>query len=64
MAYYRLYVLDDRSGHFVGFEEIEAVDDPEAVRASGPHIGARALELWCGERKVRSFAAVETPDGD
>jgi len=57
VGYYRLYVLDGPDGRFVGFEEIEAVDDVEAVRIAGRHEGAQPLELWCGKRKVRSFPA-------
>ncbi len=55
MAYYRLYMLADPGGKFVGFEEIEAADDVEAVRAAEAHLGKLALELWCGKRKVRTF---------
>ena len=55
MAYYRLYRLSDPDGRFVGFEEIEAADDVEAVRLAEPHCGSHALELWRGKRKVKSF---------
>ncbi len=58
MAYYRLYMLSGPEGRFVGFEEIEAVDDVEAVRRAEAFLGDRPLELWCGTRKVRSFPAV------
>jgi hypothetical protein len=57
MVYYRLYRLGDAAGRFVGFEEIDAADDVEAVRASEQHCGPHPLELWCGKRKVKSFAA-------
>jgi hypothetical protein len=55
VGYYRLYMLAEPGGKFVGFEEIEAEDDVEAVRAAEAYLGAQALELWCGKRKVRSF---------
>lgn len=55
MAYYRLYRLAEPGGKFVGFEEIEAEDDVEAVRRAAVHCGPQALELWCGKRKVRTF---------
>jgi hypothetical protein len=55
--YYRLYVLSGPEGRFVGFEEIEAEDDVAAVRQTDQFIGERPLELWCGSRKVRGFAA-------
>ncbi|HEY5711212.1 MAG TPA: hypothetical protein VIT38_04885 [Allosphingosinicella sp.] len=57
MAYYRLYRLGEPGGRFVGFEEIEAGDDEEAVRLAESHLGRRALELWSGKRKVRAFPA-------
>jgi hypothetical protein len=58
MAYYRLYRLAEPGGKFVGFEEIEAVDDVEAARQAEVHVGRQALELWCGTRKVKTFAPV------
>jgi len=57
MAYYRLYRLSEPGGKFVGFEEIEADDDVDAVHQAKAFAGRQALELWCGKRKVRSFAA-------
>lgn len=59
LAYYRLYILSRPEGRFVGFEEIEAVDDVEAARLAEAHIGAQPLELWCGKRKVKSFPAAD-----
>ena len=56
VGYYRLYLLAEPGGKFVGFEELEAEDDAEAVRVAEGHVGAQALELWCGKRKVRTFA--------
>jgi hypothetical protein len=55
VAYYRLYLLSNPDGRFVGFEEIEAPDDVEAVRLAADHAGQQPLELWCGKRKVKSF---------
>lgn len=56
MAYYRLYILNGPDGRFVGFEEIEAGDDVEAARKAEAHVGTHPLELWCGKRRVKSFA--------
>ena len=56
MAYYRLYRLAEPGGKFVGFEEIEADDDVGAVHQAEAFAGQQALELWCGKRKVKSFA--------
>jgi len=60
MAYYRLYLVD--GGRFVGFEEIEAVDDIEALRLAEQRNERHAVELWCGKRKVRSLPAGKTPE--
>ena len=57
VVYYRLYLLSNSDGRFVGFEEIEATDDLEAVRIAEAHGGPQPLELWCGKRKVKSFPA-------
>ena len=57
VAYYRLYLLSHSGDHFVGFEEIEAGDDDEAVRLAEAHCGEHPLELWCGKRKVKGFPA-------
>lgn len=57
MKYYRLYLLANPDGRFVGFEEIEAGDDVEAVRIAQAFAGRHALELWCGARKIKSFPA-------
>ena len=55
MAYYRLYRLAEPGGRFVGFEEIEAPNDADALRQAEAHAGRQALELWCGKRKVKSL---------
>ena len=55
MNYYRLYLLNGPGGRFIGFEEIEAVDDVEAVRRAEGFAGEHPLELWCGPRKVRTI---------
>jgi hypothetical protein len=55
MVYYRLYRLAEPDGKFVGFEEIEAADDAGAIAAAETLVGAQALELWSGNRKVKGF---------
>ena len=62
MAYYRLYLLSNPDGRFVGFEEIEASDDVEAAHLAERHLGRQPLELWCGKRKVKSFPPLESAD--
>ncbi len=60
MVYYRLYLLNGPDGRFVGFHEIEAPDDVEAVRVAHERAGSNPLELWCGERRVTSIPAAAT----
>ncbi len=62
VVYYRLYLMNRPEGRFVGFEEIEAPDDVEAVRAAERHCGRQPLELWCGKRKVKTFPPREDAD--
>lgn len=57
VIYYRLYRLSGPDGHFVGFEEVEAFGDDEALRWAQEYVGERPLELWCGSRKVLSIPA-------
>ena len=64
LSYYRLYLLNGSEGRFVGIEEIEAADDVEAVRLAQKHVGANPLELWCGNRRVKSIAAAPAPTAD
>ena len=59
VAYYRLYMMSNPHGRFVGFEEIDAEDDLEAIRAAERRLGPQPLELWCVKRKVKSFPAKE-----
>jgi hypothetical protein len=49
--------LGEPNGRFVGFEEIQADDDAEALRRAEAFVGERPLELWCGSRKVSSIPA-------
>jgi len=57
VAYYRLYLMAEPGGKFVGFQEIEAPDDDSALRLAEAHAGPKPLELWCGNRKVKTFPA-------
>lgn len=63
MSYYRLYTMNRSSGHIESFDEIEAVDDAEAVRLAARQVGAQPLELWCRNRKVRRFETERTLAG-
>jgi len=52
MAYYRLYFLDQLSGHIDHFREFETLTDADAVAQAEIWREASAMELWCGQRKV------------
>ncbi len=62
MVYYRLYKMQNAGGRFLGFEEIEAPDDADAVQQAEAFVGSRPMELWCGKRKVRAFPASSHDD--
>jgi hypothetical protein len=64
VGYYRLYLVNPVNGRFVGFEEIEAPDDVQAVHMAGHYSGSQALELWCGKRKVKSFPVNQASNED
>lgn len=55
MAYYRLYHI--KGAHFAGFDEIEAVNDAQAIVAAERLTGAGTAELWCGGHKIKRIAA-------
>ena len=55
MAYYRLYVLDGLSRRIIGFDEVEAATDAEALATAERRRGPAAMELWCEGRKVRQW---------
>jgi hypothetical protein len=61
VAYYRLYLIEH--GRFVGFEEIEAADDAQALESAARRNGTHAVELWCGNRKVKSLAVQREGEG-
>jgi hypothetical protein len=55
MAYYRLYLLDEKSRKIIGFEEIDAENDEAAVAWAKSRQPAIAMELWCSKRKIRDI---------
>lgn len=56
MVLYRLCFINPNTGQIDREREIRANDDVDAVRVAreSQH---RPLEIWCGERRVRTFAA-------
>jgi hypothetical protein len=51
MVHYRFYFLD-QSGHIVGVDEHEAVDDVAALEAAQKLCTRRPMEIWDGSRRV------------
>lgn len=53
MQHYRLYFFDG-AGHFWSAPyEFQAPDDRSAMKVAEAWREGRALELWCGNRRVR-----------
>lgn len=57
MAHYRLYFMNNGSGHIDSARDLEAGDDPAAIEAAHDLVKDKAIELWCGTRKVHRFEA-------
>jgi hypothetical protein len=55
MPYYRLYFMDELSGHVTTFVEMFANEDGQASKAAEALRGHLAMELWCGDRKVKRW---------
>lgn len=58
MPLYRLYHLNDFSGHIDRDEEFHASDDVEAIHRVQARPRLANMELWSGGRKVSRFDAV------
>ena len=57
MENYRLYYLDPRGGHFMGFREFEAEFDAAAVEKAERLRDDEPMELWCRARRVKKWPA-------
>ena len=55
MTYYRLYFLNGPGGRIQEFREFEAEDDLAALRRAADWRTVSPMELWCGDRRVRSW---------
>ena len=58
MIRYRLCFINPRTGQVDREREIEAADDVDAVHSARAS-DHRPLQLWCGDRKVRTFCSPE-----
>lgn len=52
MTYYRLYFMNERTGHIERFEEFEAVGDESAIERADDFSARAPLELWSGCQKI------------
>jgi hypothetical protein len=55
MPTYRLYTIDQYSGHFNAVDELHAPDDVGAIRMVQQMDAEVPRELWLEGRKVRGF---------
>ena len=60
--FYRLYFMNEYSGHTEIWADVEAADDHAGLAQAMAHKGKRHIELWLGSRKVgRVDAARPSP---
>ena len=59
MVYYRLYQLRGSKNHVASFREFHADGDSVAILFAESWRGFNPMELWCGDRKVRRWEALE-----
>ena len=57
MLSYQLDTLKGPDGPKIASLHISASDDVEAVRSARALAEGRPMELWCGNRKVKTFPA-------
>ena len=50
--HYRLYRLNEATGHFVDAADILAENDRQAIRAGHEACGTTPFEIWCKTRRV------------
>jgi hypothetical protein len=60
MVLYRLCFINPNTGQVDREREFEATDDVDAAHLAGES-DHRPLELWCGDRKIRSFRPEQAP---
>ncbi|HEX8534111.1 MAG TPA: hypothetical protein VF662_08090 [Allosphingosinicella sp.] len=59
MLFYRLDTFKAEGGQPIASDRIAALDDVEAVRVARSMDEGHPMELWCGDRKVKTFASRE-----
>lgn len=56
MTQYRLRFMDGLSGHVAVVRDFDVDSDDDALAEAESRRGTVAMELWCGDRKVRRWA--------
>lgn len=64
MAHYRLYFMNADTCHIDRGEDLEAIDDADAVTAARTRIGRQPIELWRGGHKVHRIEKLSTESSD
>jgi hypothetical protein len=60
MTNYRLYLMNNRTGHIDQADHIQAVHDLHGIFMAESVSDHRPMELWCGNRKVHRFETTST----
>ena len=55
MDHYRLYFRNGPDGRMVDVRDIMADNDEDACEQANAFVGERAMELWCGKRRVHCY---------
>jgi hypothetical protein len=56
MLFYRLDTFKTVGGQPIASSRISATDDVEAVRLARSMDEGHPMELWCGDRRVKTFS--------
>ena len=64
MPEFRIFYVDDSSGHITGSHDFSAGDDLEAIHQVEDYRTGSAMELWSGPRKIKSWEKGSRPDAD
>ena len=62
MPGFRIFYVDNSSGHITGSHDFTAGDDLEAIRQVEDYRTGSAMELWSGARKIKSWDATNPPE--
>jgi hypothetical protein len=62
MPEFRIFYVDDSSGHITGSHDFSAGDDLDAIRQVEDYRTGSAMELWSGPRKIKSWQKGSAPD--